>query len=139
MHTHSLWSDGNDFPEMICDWYKSRGYHFLTLSDHNILSQGEKWISDQVPIKRGAPRALARYQIRFGDDWVTTRMTEDGKVQVRLKTLDEFRGKFEQPGEFLMIQAEEITDHFGSLPIHINATNIGELIRRDSRALFRGF
>ena len=129
MHTHSLWSDGNDFPEMICDWYKSRGYHFLTLSDHNILSQGEKWISDQVPIKRGAPRALARYQIRFGDDWVTTRMTEDGKVQVRLKTLDEFRGKFEQPGEFLMIQAEEITDHFGSLPIHINATNIGELIR----------
>ena len=59
MHTHSLWSDGNDFPEMICDWYKSRGYHFLTLSDHNILSQGEKWISDQVPIKRGAPRALA--------------------------------------------------------------------------------
>ena len=22
IHTHSLWSDGNDFPEMIADWYK---------------------------------------------------------------------------------------------------------------------
>src|SRR4051812_40680344 len=26
LHTHSLWSDGNDFPEMIADWYKSNGY-----------------------------------------------------------------------------------------------------------------
>ena len=24
-HTHSLWSDGNDFPEMIVDWYKKEG------------------------------------------------------------------------------------------------------------------
>ena len=23
IHTHSLWSDGNDFPEMIADWYRS--------------------------------------------------------------------------------------------------------------------
>ena len=22
MHTHSLWSDGDDYPEMIADWYK---------------------------------------------------------------------------------------------------------------------
>src|SRR6188474_2607111 len=44
LHTHSLWSDGNDYPEMIGDWYRRQGYHFLALSDHNILSQGEKWI-----------------------------------------------------------------------------------------------
>ena len=129
MHTHSLWSDGNDFPEMICDWYKTRGYHFLTLSDHNILSRGEKWISDQLPVKRGAAQALARYQAKFGDDWIETRKTEKGDLEIRLKTLEEFRGQFEQPGKFLMIQSEEITDHFGSLPIHINATNLGELIR----------
>lgn len=129
MHTHSLWSDGNDFPEMICEWYKTRGYHFLTLSDHNVLSRGEKWISDQLPVKRGAPQAFARYQGRFGDDWIETRKTDNGGLEIRLKTLDEFRGQFEQPGKFLMIQAEEITDHFGSLPIHINATNLGELIR----------
>src|SRR6266702_2471722 len=45
LHTHSLWSDGDDYPEMIVDWYKQHGYHFLALSDHNILAQGDKWIS----------------------------------------------------------------------------------------------
>src|SRR5215475_189133 len=44
LHTHSLWSDGDDFPEMIADWYKQHGYHFLTLTDHNVLSEGERWI-----------------------------------------------------------------------------------------------
>ena len=29
LHTHSLWSDGDDFPEMIVDWYKRHGYQFL--------------------------------------------------------------------------------------------------------------
>ena len=28
LHTHSLWSDGDDFPEMIMDGYKSRGWQF---------------------------------------------------------------------------------------------------------------
>ncbi len=40
LHTHSLWSDGNDYPEMIVDWYTRHGYQFLALSDHNVLSQG---------------------------------------------------------------------------------------------------
>ena len=31
LHTHSFWSDGDDFPEMIADWYKRHGYHFLAL------------------------------------------------------------------------------------------------------------
>jgi len=42
-HTHSLWSDGNDFPEMISAWYKDHGYDFLCMSDHNTLAEGEKW------------------------------------------------------------------------------------------------
>lgn len=40
-HPHSLWSDGNEFPEMIVDWYKSQDYDFLAISDHNIVSVGE--------------------------------------------------------------------------------------------------
>ena len=49
LHTHSLWSDGNDVPEMICDWYKNNGYQFVALSDHNILSNREKWMGvDQI-------------------------------------------------------------------------------------------
>ena len=43
LHAHSYWSDGDEFPEMIMDWYKSNGYHFVVLSDHNILAQDEKW------------------------------------------------------------------------------------------------
>src|SRR5258707_11461266 len=44
LHTHSLWSDGDDFPEMIADWYKQHGYHFLALTDHNVFAEGEKWM-----------------------------------------------------------------------------------------------
>lgn len=128
LHTHSLWSDGNDFPEMICDWYKSRGYHFLALSDHNILSKGEKWVDTDAAAKRGSIGGLERYLKRFGKDWVVTR-EKDGKKETRLKTLDEFRPLFEESGKFLLIQGEEVTDHFGNLPIHINATNIQEVIK----------
>ena len=44
LHTHSLWSDGDDYPEMIAEWYKQHGYHFLAFSDHNILLQDERWM-----------------------------------------------------------------------------------------------
>ena len=44
LHTHSYWSDGDEFPEMIMDWYKTKGYDFVGLTDHNILAEGEKWI-----------------------------------------------------------------------------------------------
>ena len=52
LHTHSLWSDGNDFPELVCDWYKRAGYQFLALSDHNILSEGAKWMDVDAAAKR---------------------------------------------------------------------------------------
>lgn len=137
LHTHSLWSDGNDFPEMIVDWYVQHDYDFLSLSDHNILSRGEKWVGEEQALKRGAIDGLKRYRARFGDEWVETREKAPPAetpnaaktIEIRLKTLEEFSPLFDKPGEFLMIQAEEITDHFGSLPIHINANNIVELIR----------
>jgi hypothetical protein len=44
LHTHSLWSDGDDFPEMIAQLYRDNGYDFLALSDHNILSDHERWM-----------------------------------------------------------------------------------------------
>ncbi len=43
LHTHSLWSDGNDYPDMIADWYKTHGYQFLALTEHNLLAEGDKW------------------------------------------------------------------------------------------------
>ena len=39
LHTHTYWSDGDEFPEMVLDWYKSNGYDFIALSDHNTLAR----------------------------------------------------------------------------------------------------
>jgi hypothetical protein len=110
---------------MVIDWYKTRGYHFLALSDHNVLSVGEKWFD--LSSGRGAGNALVKYIERFGDDWVQTRVV-DGKVQVRLRTYPEFQKLFNEPGRFLMIQSEEVTTSHDSKPIHINATNVHEHI-----------
>jgi hypothetical protein len=129
IHTHSLWSDGNDFPEMIADWYKSHGYHFLALSDHNILSEGVRWMKHEEIVKRGGKDALAKYRQRFGDDWVETRGTpETPDFEVRLQPLDRFRKLLEEPDRFLMIQGEEISDTAEGVPIHMNATNLEKLI-----------
>ena len=90
LHTHSLWSDGNDFPEMISDWYRQRGYHFLAISDHNVLQEGSKWIGVDKVQQRSHGQGMERYLERFGRSWVETR-GEPGSdnYQVRLKPLDE--------------------------------------------------
>ena len=49
LHTHSLWSDGDDYPEMIADRYKQAGYHFLAISDHNVLAEGTRWLELKAP------------------------------------------------------------------------------------------
>ena len=43
LHAHSLWSDGDDFPEMIIQWYKDNNYQFLALSDHNTISEEKNY------------------------------------------------------------------------------------------------
>ena len=121
LHTHSLWSDGDDYPEMIAGWYKQRGYHFLAFSDHNILADHERWISIQK--NSGGELAFAKYLDRFGPKWVEVR-GDEGDKEVRLKMLGEFRVPLEEAGRFLLIQSEEIT----SRTIHVNATNLQELI-----------
>jgi len=127
LHTHSLWSDGDDFPEMIADWYKRHGYHFLALSDHNVLSEGERWI-DATNATKVRDKAMEKYLARFGPNWVERRTMND-KPQVRLKPLSEFRSLLEEPGRFLMIPAEEITHRFAKLPVHINAINLRDVIK----------
>ena len=124
LHTHSLWSDGDDYPEMIVGWYKNQGYHFLSLSDHNVMLEGDKWID--AATNRGGTAALDKYTKLHGD-WVQRREI-NGRSQVRLKTLEEFRGKFEVKDKFLLIAGEEISDQFEKLPIHLNATHLRELI-----------
>lgn len=55
LHTHSLWSDGDHFPEMIAGMYKGNGYDFLTITDHNIMHDQEKWI----PVTKARSRDIA--------------------------------------------------------------------------------
>ena len=126
LHTHTLWSDGDDFPDMIADWYRQQGYNFLALSDHNVLSQGMKWMPLKTIEKRAGSEALPKYLARFGEDWVQTRgSAEAGDLEVRLMPLEEVRALVEVAGEFLMFPSEEITDKHA----HINATNILEVIQ----------
>lgn len=124
LHTHSYWSDGDDFPEMIMDWYKTHGYQFVALSDHNILQEGEKW--KLITRSKTYLDGFDKYVGRFGKKWVVYK-EDSGRISVKLKTLKEYRPLFEGP-DFLIIQSEELTDKFGDKQVHMNATNIQKVI-----------
>ncbi len=124
IHTHSLWSDGDDYPEMIAAWYKEHGYQFLAFTDHNVLHTTERWTD--VDRNKGKRRAYDKLKAKFGD-WVEDRET-DGRLEVRLKRFDEVRRRLAEPGKFLLIQGEEISDSFRRLPIHLNTTNVKDLV-----------
>jgi hypothetical protein len=109
---------------MVADWYKSHGYDFLALSDHNIIADHDKWL--KVHKSKTGAVALDKYLQRFGKEWVITR-GEGEQKEIRLRTLAEIKGKLEEPGRFLLIPSEEITDK----NVHVNATNIQELILPD--------
>ncbi|MCH1494601.1 MAG: hypothetical protein L7U72_05170 [Rubripirellula sp.] len=130
LHTHSLWSDGDEFPEMIASWYAERDYNFLALTDHNVLSDGMRWMKLADIVKRSDDQILNRYIEKFGQSWVETR-GEQGAAgfAVRLKPLHEFRHLLEQKNQFIMIPAEEISDRAEGKPVHINATNVAEALQ----------
>src|SRR3954453_10436995 len=56
MHTHSLWSDGDDFLENIALWYREHNYDFLVFTDHNVLPTSEKWID--IEKAKAGPKAF---------------------------------------------------------------------------------
>jgi hypothetical protein len=124
MHTHSYWSDGDDYLENIALWYRERDYDFLCFTDHNILSRGDKWID--VKEAKNGEQSYAKHKARWGDA-VVERM-RDGKREVKLKTFEDVVKEIGKPGEFLLIQSEEISDKFEKLPIHLNAHNVRDLL-----------
>jgi len=126
LHTHSYWSDGDQFPEVILLGYRDRGYGFVSVSDHNVLAQTERWVAVDAILEGDA--SLVEYRRLLGEDWVETRENAAGQLEVRLKRFDEYASQVAQPGRFLVIQGEEITDRFESRPLHVNATNVAEFI-----------
>ncbi|MCI0703695.1 MAG: hypothetical protein L0241_21670 [Planctomycetia bacterium] len=126
LHTHTLWSDGDDFPEMVVDWYKQHNYHFLALTEHNVIADGEKWVDAETTATRKT--AVGKYVKRFGERWAEFR-TNNNKKQIRLKPLAEFRSLFEEPGKFLLVPGEEITHSYAKRPVHMNGINLRDTIK----------
>ena len=124
LHTHTYWSDGDAFPEMVLDWYKSNNYDFVSLTDHNILQQGEKW--KKIPKSHIYQKAFDDYLKKYGAEWVEY-MEDSTGLSVKLKTEGEYLPLF-QDDEFLIMRGEEITDSYDGKPLHMNATNVQGLI-----------
>lgn len=125
LHTHTLWSDGDDYLEMVGLWYRDHGYDFLAFTDHNALADRERWID--VEKNKGGRVAFDRLKARFPTGWVDERMTA-GRLEVRLKTFAEVQARVAEPGRYLLIQGQEVTDSFQKFPVHMNATNVKELV-----------
>jgi hypothetical protein len=126
-HTHTLWSDGDAPPEWVAHGYKSNGYQFLVLSDHNLLSTGEKWVPIGEGKKELGASRLKQVSDKFGAR--SLEMRERGGVkELRLATLVELRKRFDEPGRFLFIQGEEITDKWNGIPLHHNSINQANVI-----------
>lgn len=125
LHTHTYWSDGDAFPEMVLDWYKSNGYQFVALSEHNIIANVEKW--KKIPRSVIYRQAFDDYLKKYGEDWVDYKDDTLG-LNVKLKTEAEYLPLFQEAGVFSIIKAEEITDSFEGKPLHMNATNVQGLI-----------
>ncbi len=125
LHTHTLWSDGDDFPEQVAAWYVDNGYSFLAISDHNTIAESERWLT--IPEDHPRFRVFERYLATSPEEWVEWEQGVD-TIRVRLKTWEEYSEVFQDPDSFLMMRAEEVTDQFEGKPIHVNATNIVEYI-----------
>ncbi|OIQ39142.1 MAG: hypothetical protein BM563_04850 [Bacteroidetes bacterium MedPE-SWsnd-G1] len=124
LHTHSLWSDGDDFPEMIIKWYKDNGYQFVAISDHNTIADEIRWI--KMKDREVKNKTLLKYKTTFGD-WVEAKDSLN-ETYVRLKTYKEYKNKMETVGKFTIIKSEEVTSSFQKKPIHINVSNLQEYI-----------
>ncbi|GGK34078.1 hypothetical protein GCM10007962_30650 [Yeosuana aromativorans] len=126
LHTHSYWSDGDEFPEMIMDWYKTNNYHFVVLSDHNTLAEGEKWkriLNDTIYRK-----AFKNYLNKYNRDSSVVYKKNLDTLFVKLKTFEEYKPLFEEKDRFIMLPSEEISNVYKNKPYHVNAINIQKRI-----------
>ena len=125
MHAHSYWSDGNTYPEEVAYWFKSHGYNFLAVTDHNILQQTDKWY--HVDRNKERQSNYKEYLKHFGGVGLETDKRDDG-LWVKLRKIEDYRGEFETPDEFILISSEEVTDASEGKPVHLGAINTSALI-----------
>lgn len=125
LHMHSYWSDGDIFPEITMEWYKDHNYNFVGLSDHNILAEGEKW--KKIPETEIMQKTFESYIDKYNKNQIVYKRDE-GRTNVKLKTIKEYIDLFEEKEKFMVLQSEEISDSYDGKPIHLNAINIQKLI-----------
>ena len=127
LHCHCYWSDGRAFPEQGAKAYYDRGYHFYCMSDHNRLGKDPAFWRDVCEDEGPWPKNVFRpifesYRRTFSD---AEFREKDGKTQVRIKTFDEVKAKFDQPGRFLVLPGMEITRRVGGeRHVHMNYVNL---------------
>ena len=151
LHMHSQWSDGKVMPECAVHWYKSRGYHFVCLSDHNLIQTHDLKLSSKrggdfsselpafegedsfwkVIFPKGDKGVLSQEMVDqaiqlFGADTVRTKKVGE-RTFVRLKPFDELERQFNEAGRFLMIPGYEQTGNSQNKhAVHMNFINVRE-------------
>jgi len=124
-HTHTLWSDGDAAPDYIVNWYKEMGYNFISITDHNTMLRGVRWVPVGFEHKTSEIR-LKELQEKFGTDWVETRDV-NGQKEMRLKTMVELKERFDQKGVFELVWGEEITSR--NPQVHVNGINVRKKVQ----------
>ncbi len=135
LHTHTTGSDGDMYPEVVAEWYKSQGYNFLAITDHGRILDGTEWVD--AANKRGGKRALKIYRERFGASWVEERMENDRRM-IHIKSLKQIQSKLEEPNRFLLLYGEEMGGNWvdsqaKAWPIHVNAINPSVPVSRERK------
>ncbi len=123
LHMHSLWSDGNAFPEDAVGWYRDHGYQFVTLSDHQMLQlDTNAWV--EVGSKKLNRAQADRYLA--GHPASVEHRKEGAREFLRLKTIWELKKMFDQPETFLMVPGQELNQEICGLQVHMNAINVSD-------------
>lgn len=120
LHVHDLWSDGDDFPESVAAWYRAAGYHFLAVTNHDTLMQGEHW--RELGRTQGGELAVARRHAAWPGQPLEVRPGVHGP-RVRLLDFDEVAALVDQPGAFLLLRGVEVSDRCDGLAVHLNVLN----------------
>jgi hypothetical protein len=145
LHMHTFWSDGRAFPEEAVEWYRSRGYSFVGLSDHNVFQDNPaRWVSVVTDDKKGGKVKRGEFESylkAFSDAEV--RKTKDGGTEVRLRTFAELSARFDKAGEFLLIPDVEATRNVRYADgvvrqLHMNYVNLPKLLDSYTDKEFKG-
>src|SRR5512143_2650638 len=88
LHTHTTESDGKVSPAENIEWHATHGYHFLTITDHNRVTDPRRWApSARIPaipsVEITARRARVEYHILgLGVDAMPVEQNSDPQVVI---------------------------------------------------------